>query len=99
MNLLTLTLTLALSIPTALASCTPGSVYCGSTLTAQGNWKEDIIKAIKQSGRVSTDPDLEQIANSFFKCEDGASISFVDYCYEGCGPVVGGEGDVCENSY
>ncbi|KAH8731862.1 hypothetical protein GQ44DRAFT_766911 [Phaeosphaeriaceae sp. PMI808] len=82
----------ALATSVIARNCTPGLDYCGYTLTAIGNYRDQINQAIHDSGHGGSNPN-----NVLFHCEGGNSgvIRFIADCSAGCYQNGVGVSDVC----
>ncbi|CAG7558351.1 unnamed protein product [Fusarium equiseti] len=72
--------TVALLAPISGASnCTPGLRYCGYVLLRVGNYKEQIIQALRAEGQ---DFDWRAINTSYFDCLGGSNgdIKWLSNC-------------------
>ncbi|OTA59762.1 hypothetical protein K449DRAFT_436021 [Hypoxylon sp. EC38] len=66
-------------------SCKSGGVYCGYSLIARGDYRDDIITQLHGADK-STDETV--INQSLFLCGSHGTISFSQFCNNGC---VGGD--------
>ncbi|KAI2468680.1 hypothetical protein F4781DRAFT_397513 [Annulohypoxylon bovei var. microspora] len=66
-------------------SCHSGGVYCGYSLIKRGDYRDDIVT---QLNGVHQSTDNTHIQQSLFGCGNHGTISFKQYCKNGC---IGGD--------
>ncbi|KAI1253579.1 hypothetical protein MGN70_005789 [Eutypa lata] len=69
----------------AADSCNSGGVYCGYSLIAKGDYRDDIVTELSASGYSTDETSIQQ---SLFNCLDNGQIDVTSYCANGC---VGGD--------
>ncbi|KAI0138901.1 hypothetical protein F4776DRAFT_670217 [Hypoxylon sp. NC0597] len=86
-QLITVVATLTAVLPGLVSSksCNSGGVYCGYALIGRGDYRDDIITQLHGAGQSTDDIVIQQ---SLFSCGSHGTISFQQFCNNGC---VGGD--------
>ncbi|KAJ3499013.1 hypothetical protein NLG97_g666 [Lecanicillium saksenae] len=91
---ITLAAVAALVTAATANNCTPGFMYCGSSLLKKGAYDNQIRQALRESGQPT---DGNHIVNSVFNCQGGPNgdIRYLYICDGHC--IDGGDGkdDYC----